>query len=121
MAIRKNDQTLKENKELTEAKSILEQRMTKMKEELDQATLKLKTGHANYEELETSRKKEASDFKEEIRVTGMQRDGLMAAYKRQMLLLSNLKNQNVCMQHAKLMDFVEKDFAKILSWNKDKQ
>lgn len=53
----------------------------------------------------------------QIKELRKQRVELITAYKKQLLLIDNLKRQNLCLEQSKLIDFAEKEFIKILDWN----
>lgn len=70
-------------------------------------------------ELETERAHQADrrHADTQLKLLAEQRAGLIAAYKRQMYLMDNLKRQNVCLEQAKRIDFVESDFVRMLESN----
>ena len=57
-------------------------------------------------------------YEKQIKQLRRHRFDLLAAYKKQLLLLDNLKRQVTCLEQSKLIDFAEKEFTKILDWNK---
>lgn len=42
---------------------------------------------------------------------------LLKAYKQQIILIDNLKRQNICLEKAKVLEIAEKEFLKVLDWN----
>lgn len=68
-------------------------------------------------EQQIAAKHERHFYEEQSTQMTKQRSKLLTAYKKQLLLLDNLKRQNVCLEQAKLIQFAEKDFAKLLDWN----
>lgn len=54
----------------------------------------------------------------QIKQLRRQRVSLITAYKQQLLLLDNLNRQNLCLEEAKMLEFSEKEFTKILNWEK---
>lgn len=61
-------------------------------------------------------KKERNCFNAQIKQLGQQRLELIGAYKNQLLLLDNLKRQNMCLEQGKLIQAVERDFIKMLNY-----
>jgi hypothetical protein len=41
----------------------------------------------------------------------------LKAYKQQIILIDNLRRQNVCLEKAKTLEITEKEFLKVLDWN----
>lgn len=57
-------------------------------------------------------------FEDQIELLNKQRIELVHAFKKQLLLIDNLKRQNICLEKAKLLEFVESDFVKMLNSSK---
>lgn len=67
--------------------------------------------------MRDSSREERIAFEEKIKKLRKSRMDLLKAYKQQIILIDNLKRQNVCLEKAKLLDIAEKEFLKILDWN----
>lgn len=96
----------------------MEKRLSKITEDLDYVKSNLLTSKATNADLQATQKYELGYAEKQLKFLAQQRNGLVAAYKRQLMLLDNLKRQNVCLQQAKLLEFVEQDFQNMLEWNR---
>lgn len=70
--------------------------------------------------FQESREKTKADhdiLEKQIKMLRKQRIDLITAYKKQLMLIDNLKRQNLCLEQAKLIDLAEKEFIKILDWH----
>lgn len=114
---KETDSVKKELKSGTQTNIILEKRL--LKTQCDYETTKsrviiLEKGEKEFQE----RLREDRNFWEkQIKTLKKQRLDLISGYKKQMMLLNNLKKQNLCLEQAKLIDFSEKEFTKILEWS----
>lgn len=111
------DEARKESFQQNRTNAILEKRLSKISEELDCVKTNLINTKSTTVDLQAKQKEELGFAEKQLKMLGQQRSGLVAAYKRQLMLLDNLKRQNVCLQQAKLLEFVEQDFMKMLDWN----
>lgn len=107
----------KEYKTVLGTNTNYEKKIFKMQEEIDQMRQKLTIAREMENEQEIFARQERLFFEEQSATMAKQRLKLLAAYKKQLLLLDNLKRQNICLKQAKLIQFSEKDFAKLLDWN----
>lgn len=107
----------KQLKETNRLHSTLDKRFQKSQDDLEH----LKKNLANAQDAERQQRavnlQQKNFFEDQIKILSKQRSGLISAYKRQLLLLDNLKRQNLCLEQSKLLQFAEKDFMKILDWN----
>lgn len=110
-------ETRKELTQQSRTNALLERRLTKITEDLECVKKNLLSSKATAVDLQATQTKELGFAEKQLKMLAQQRDGLVAAYKRQLMLLDNLKRQNVCLQQAKLLEFVEQDFVKMLDWN----
>lgn len=94
-----------------------EKKIFKMHEEIDRMRQQLIIAKEMEKEQQLAAKQERQFFDEQSVQMTKQRSKLLSAYKKQLLLMDNLKRQNVCLEQAKLIQFAEKDFAKLLDWN----
>lgn len=58
-------------------------------------------------------------YEKQLKTSEKERNDLMQAHKYHLLLIDNLKKQNLLLEQAKLIQIAEKDFMKILDWNND--
>lgn len=107
----------RELKLLTQTNANLEKRLFRAKEDLESTrnTLSL-LKNAEREQKEAMRT-ETENKDKQIMSLKKQRADLLNAYKKQLFLIDNLKRQNICLEHAKMMEFGEKEFSKVLEWN----
>lgn len=62
-------------------------------------------------------KEERTACEEKIRKLRKGRVDLLKAYKQQIILIDNLRRQNICLEKAKALEIAEKEFLKVLDWN----
>lgn len=98
--------------------SNLERRLSKAAEDLDQARQSAAAARASEADVVRMHKADQRHAESQLKTMSDQRAGLIAAYKKQLYLLDNLKRQNVCLEQAKLLDFVERDFVRMLDTNR---
>lgn len=67
--------------------------------------------------MRESVKDERVAYEEKIRKLRKGRMDLLKAYKQQIILIDNLRRQNVCLEKAKALEIAEKEFLKVLDWN----
>lgn len=77
----------------------------------------MQAARAAEQEIASAHKADKRHAETQLKLLADQRAGLIAAYKKQMYLLDNLKRQNVCLEQAKLVEFVERDFVRMLESN----
>ncbi|XP_055312487.1 testis-expressed protein 9-like [Sitodiplosis mosellana] len=115
------------------------------RKECDELRLKLKTAHQSNASLELRLQKSLDDleclrknyrvikntekdlqlslqhertfYENQLKMNQKQRNDLIAALKKHMLLIGNLKQQNTCLTQAKCIQMSESEFLKILDWN----
>lgn len=114
---RKLEESSKEISQQSRANTLLEKRLAKITEDLDCVKSNLSTTKTTHADQQAAQKQQLGFAEKQLKLLGQQRNGLVAAYKRQLLLLDNLKRQNMCLQQAQLLEFVEQDFMKVLDWN----
>lgn len=68
-------------------------------------------------DLQLSLQHERTFYENQLKINQKQRNDLIAALKKQMLLVSNLKQQNTCLTQAKCIQMSECEFLKILDWS----
>lgn len=107
----------KELKTSSLANTVLEKRLVKTVEDLDCIRKNMVVAKEAEQELREAKQQERIFYDEQLKMLSQQRVGLISAYKKQLLLMDNLKRQNVCLEQAKLIQIAEKDFTKMLDWN----
>lgn len=68
-------------------------------------------------DLQLSLQHERTFYENQLKINQKQRNDLIAALKKQMLLVGNLKQQNTCLTQAKCIQMSESEFLKILDWS----
>ncbi|KAL7048264.1 hypothetical protein ACKWTF_003292 [Chironomus riparius] len=106
-----------ERKELNHNNQVMEKKMLKTQEDHDM----MKSKYESYKDIEVimreSAKEERLAYEEKIRKLRKGRLDLLKAYKQQIILIDNLRRQNVCLEKAKALEITEKEFLKVLDWN----
>lgn len=108
--------TKRELKILTQANVNLEKRLFRANEDLEIARNTLAQMKTAEREEKESTRRESETKENQIKSLKKQRANLLNAYKKQVYLIDNLKRQNVLLEQAKMLDFGEKEFAKVLDW-----
>jgi hypothetical protein len=67
--------------------------------------------------MKESTKEERIAYEEKIKKLKKGRMDLLKAYKQQIILIDNLRRQNICLEKAKALEITEKEFLKVLDWN----
>lgn len=67
--------------------------------------------------MRDSAKQERVEYEEKINKLRKGRLDLMKAHKQQLVLIDNLRRQNVCLEKAKALEITEKEFLRVLDWN----
>lgn len=115
---KEGENTKRDMKSLQQANTSLERRLTKTQEELEALKVNLGNAYDREKEIRDRARLEKDGYEKQIKQLRKQRVNLITAYKQQSLLLDNLKRQNLCLEEAKMIDLSEKDFTKILNWDK---
>lgn len=68
-------------------------------------------------DLQLTLQHERTFYENQLKINQKQRNDLIAALKKQMLLVGNLKQQNTCLTQAKCIQMSESEFLKILDWS----
>uniref|UniRef100_A0A1B0DFV2 Testis-expressed sequence 9 protein n=1 Tax=Phlebotomus papatasi TaxID=29031 RepID=A0A1B0DFV2_PHLPP len=108
----------RESKTLAQEKSTLERKLLKSQEDHESTKQSLASAYEREKEMRERTRMEKDAYEKQVRQLRKQRLNLIGAYKQQLLLLDNLKRQIVCLEEAKMIDFAEKEFTKILDWGK---
>ena len=107
----------KEQKTAAHNNATLEKRLVKAQDDLEGLQKNAVAAKASQTSISEAANRDRTCFEEQLKLLAKQRLTLINAYKKQLLLIDNLKRQNVCLEHTKLIEFAEKDFMKMLDWN----
>lgn len=110
------EDALKEVKKTTHDNCLLEKRLHVAQADVELLQKNAKMDKEREKDMFDNQKKERNLFNAQIKQLGQQRQELIGAYKSQLLLLDNLKRQNMCLEQGKLIQAVERDFIKILNY-----
>lgn len=115
---KEGDVSKRDLKALQQTNANLERRLTRALEELEALKVNLGNAYDQEKEIRDKARSERNGLEKQIKELRKQRITLLTAYKQQLLLLDNLKRQNLCLEQAKMIEFSEKEFTKILNWEK---
>lgn len=106
----------KEMKKIAHDNCMFEKRLYAAQADVEHLQKNAKIDKEREKEILDSQKKERNLFNAQIKQLSQQRQELIGAYKNQLLLLDNLKRQNMCLEQGKLIQAVERDFIKMLNY-----
>lgn len=104
--------------ERNQSLSSMESRLFKSLEDFDHLRRNYHSTEERRSEMAATLQSERIFSKTQMNIFKKQRCALIMAYKKQLFLLDNLKRQNTCLEHAKHIQIIEKDFTRILGTNK---
>uniref|UniRef100_A0A1I8PXI7 Testis-expressed sequence 9 protein n=1 Tax=Stomoxys calcitrans TaxID=35570 RepID=A0A1I8PXI7_STOCA len=107
----------REIKILTQNNKNLEKRLYKANEELENSRTTITQFKKSERDLKEQSRVELEAKEKQIKNLRKQRMDLLNAYKKQLYLIDNLKRQTICMEQAKMIEFGEKEFSKVLGWD----
>lgn len=116
---RELDEAKSKLKTTQQSVSVLEVRLFKSQEDLDYLRKNYYAAKDLEKNLQGTMQQERKFYENQLKMMQKQRADLIAAHKKQLLLLDNLKRQNTCLEHAKLLQIGEKEFTRILDWKPD--
>lgn len=99
----------------------LETRLLKSQEDLEYLRKNFHSAKESEKNVQNILQQERTFYQNQIKFMQKQRSDLITAHKKQILLLDNLKRQNTCLEHAKLLQIGEKEFSKVLDWDRNDQ
>lgn len=111
------DSVKKELKSTTQTNIVLEKRLLKSQCDYEATKSRVIILEKGEKEFQERLREDRNFWEKQIKILKKQRLDLISGYKKQMMLLNNLKKQNLCLEQAKLIDFSEKEFTKILEWS----
>lgn len=95
----------------------LEHRLGKSLDDIECLRKNYRTLKTVEKELQLSLQHERTFYENQLKMNQRQRNDLITALKKHIMLLGNLKQQNVCLAQAKCIQMSESEFLKILDWN----
>lgn len=96
--------------------SALETRLSKCQEDLEYVRKNYQVAKNTEKDLQLTLQHERTFYETQLKSHQKSRNDLMAALKKHMLLLENLKRQNVCLAQAKSVQITETEFLKVFEW-----
>lgn len=103
-----------------QANGTIEMRLNKCLDDLECLRKNFHTAKNAEKDLQLTLQHERAFYENQLKVNQRQRNDLIAALKKHMLLIGNLKQQNACLAQAKCIQMSEVEFLKILDWNGNK-
>lgn len=103
-----------------QANGTIEMRLNKCLDDLECLRKNFHTAKNAEKDLQLTLQHERAFYENQLKVNQKQRNDLIAALKKHMLLIGNLKQQNACLAQAKCIQMSEVEFLKILDWNGNK-
>lgn len=97
--------------------STYEIRLNKYQDDMECLRKNYHTIQAHEKDLQSALQHERTFYENQFKINLKQRNDLIAALKKHMLLLENLKRQNSCLAQAKCIQITETEFIRILDWN----
>ncbi|GLV44691.1 uncharacterized protein CBL_20604 [Carabus blaptoides fortunei] len=116
-ALRKENDTLKNELKTTNTNCAnYELRINKLIEELERCRASLKTSKRIEKELRDAHRKELNELAAANKCLKKHIVELSTGFRKQMLLIDNLKKQKMYLESTKLLQIREDEFSKILDW-----
>ncbi|CRL03066.1 CLUMA_CG016634, isoform A [Clunio marinus] len=106
-----------EAKEVNHEKQIIEKRLLKVQEDYEMMKTKFETFKEIDIIMRETVKEEKIAYEEKISKLRKGRMDMLKAYKQQIILIDNLRRQNICLEKTKALEITEKEFLKVLDWN----
>lgn len=95
----------------------LELRLDKSLDDLECLRKNFQALKSGEKDLQLSLHNERTFYENQLKINQKQRNDLIAALKKHILLIGNLKQQNSCLTQAKSIQMSECEFIRILDWN----
>lgn len=115
---KEGDVSRRDLKMLQSTNGALEKRLLHAQNEIEALKVSLASAYDRERESRDQGRSEKDCAEKQIKQLRRQRVSLITAYKQQLLLMDNLRRQNLCLEEAKMLEFSEKEFTKILNWEK---
>lgn len=104
-------------KSAQQANASLELRLSKSVDDLECLRKNYRAVKTMEKELQLSLQHERTFYENQLKISQRQRNDLITALKKHIMLLGNLKQQNACLTQANCIKMSESEFLKILDWN----
>jgi hypothetical protein len=101
---------------LTRKNTARPHRLSRALEECDKFKKTLQDATDETKGMGTDYRKDKEKLKSQVRALERQRGELLTAFKKQCKLIEVLKRQKVHTEAAKLLEFTEEEFVKVLDW-----
>lgn len=115
---REGDVSRRDVKTMQSTIGALEKRQLHCQNEIEALKVSLAGAYERERDTREQSRLEKDCAEKQIKQLRRQRMSLITAYKQQLLVLDNLRRQNLCLEEAKMLEFSEKEFTKILNWEK---
>lgn len=115
---KEGDVSRRDAKKMEATSAALEKRLLHAQNEIEALKVSLAGAYDREKEARDEGRQEKDCAEKQIKQLRRQRVSLITAYKQQLLLLDNLRRQSVCLEEAKMLEFSEREFTKILNWEK---
>lgn len=106
-------------KQANQSISALEMRLFKSQEDLECVRKNYHVMKVAEKDVQTTLQQERKFYENRLKTERKEYNDLIAAYKKQMLLVDNLKRQNALLEQAKLVQITEQEFMRCLDWPND--
>lgn len=103
-------------KQTSQTNSALEARLFKSQEDLECVRKNYHVTKVAEKDLQATLQQERKFYENRLKTERKEYNDLIAAYKKQMLLVDNLKRQNALLEQAKLVQITEQEFMRCLDW-----
>lgn len=111
------DSVKRDLKSTTQTNMLSEKRLLKIQCDYDTIRSRVIILEKGENEFQDRLRNDRHLWEKQVKILKKQRLDLISGYKKQMMLLNNLKKQNLCLEQSKLIDFSEREFTKILEWS----
>lgn len=111
---KENEQLQKDLKTTASNLSATELKLNRLNEELERVKLSLKTAKQEEKDLREAHRKEINEMTSIIKKIEKHRTELLNGFKKQLLLIDNLKRQKTHLESYKLVENADAEFMKLL-------
>lgn len=118
---KENDKLNEKLKTTKDENKSLEMKLFKCQEDLECVRQNFQTLKQTARNTENELHREMKCYENQMKISKKQKDDLISAYKKQLLLIDNLKRQNACLEHTNLLHQNKDEFKTCLDWNRNKK
>jgi chromosome segregation ATPase len=115
------DALKKEQKKQQQEQAQIELRLNRSLEEIDKLKQQLNKTQANSKDTNEQERRRVDQLTSDNKRLEKQKSELIQAFKKQMKLIDILKRQKMHLEAAKMLQFTEDEFIKVLEWNPSSQ